>query len=122
MAPSWASTAHVGLAATAVRPTRHSDHLAEIHSLFRGTDCGLPSDRIPYSRTSSALVALLSTDKCDHQRPMCVCTIRHITPDTLLLREMVHAAEPQRTAGCGVVYDRTRPCRRLQACLSSHNL
>ncbi|KAI7783957.1 hypothetical protein LA080_010982 [Diaporthe eres] len=73
MAPSWASTAHVGLAATAVRPTRHSDHLAEIHSLSRGTDCGVPSDRILYSRTSSALVALLSTDKCDHKRPAYVC-------------------------------------------------
>lgn len=85
---------HVGLAATAVRPTRHSDHLAEIHSLSRGTDCGLPSDRIPYSRTSSALIALLSTDRCNHQRPMCAWTIRlHMTLDTLLLREIVHAAE-----------------------------
>lgn len=50
MAPSWASTAHVGRAATAVWPTRHSDHLAEAHSLSWAADCGLPSGRIPYRR------------------------------------------------------------------------
>lgn len=75
MAPSWASTAHVGLAATAVRPTRHSDHLAEIHSPWSGA-------LVAACRTYTVPPYELGPDRfaqhaeqCDHHQPMRAWTI-----------------------------------------------
>lgn len=81
--------------------------LATLTIWQRSTPCSgalIAACRIPYSRTSSALVAFLSTEEYDHQQHM---RLRTIT-GTMLLREIVHAAKPQRSAVCGVVYDRTR--------------